>query len=188
MNKNIIFYIPSIEGGGVEKNFNLLIKYLPKIIGKIHIITADKRNNKSKNIKYICPNSNYWNKKNRVLKNIICIYLLIKNFWSSRAVILSFQSNITTIIISKILGFKVLIRLNTSFNKYLKNFFKKIIFKFFYSLSDIIIVNSKFFQKELNEVNLKSHLIYNLSANKKKRKRLNFFKRFNGLKILNIGR
>ncbi len=188
MNKNIIFYIPSIEGGGVEKNFHLLIKYLPKKIGKIHIITADKRNNNSKNIKYICPNSNYWNKKNRILKNMICIYLLIKNFWSTKAVIFSFQSNITTIIISKILGFKILIRLNTSLNKYLKNFFKKIIFKFFYSLSDIIIVNSKFFQKELNEVNLKSHLIYNLSDDKKKRKKLNFFKKFNGLKILNIGR
>ena len=188
MSKNIIFYIPSIEGGGVEKNFNLLIKYLPKKIGKIHIITADKINDSSKNIKYICPNSNYWNKKNRILKNIICICLLFKNFWSAKAVILSFQSNITTIIVSKILGFKVLIRLNTSSKKYLKNFFKKIIFKFFYSLSDIIIVNSKFFKKELNEINLKSHLIYNLSINKKKRKRLNFFKRFNGLKILNIGR
>ena len=35
---------------------------------------------------------------------------------------------------------------------------------------------------------MKSHLIYNLSVNKKKRKRLNFFKNFNGLKILNIGR
>lgn len=188
MSKNIIFYIPSIEGGGVEKNFNLLIKYLPKKIGKIHIITADKINDSSKNIKYICPNSNYWNKKNRILKNIICICLLFKNFWSAKAVILSFQSNITTIIVSKILGFKVLIRLNTSSKKYLKNFFKKIIFRFFYSLSDIIIVNSKFFQKELNEINLKSHLIYNLSINKKKRKRLNFFKKFNGLKILNIGR
>ncbi len=188
MNKKIIFYIPSIEGGGVEKNLFILIKYLPKFIGKIHIITANKKNNNSKKIKYICPNSNYWSKKNRLLKNIICIYLLIKNFRSSKAVILSLQSNLTSIILSKILGFKVLIRLNTSLNKYLKNFFKRITFKFFYSLSDIIIVNSKSFQKELNEINLKSYLIYNLSVNKKKRKRLNFFKRFNGLKILNIGR
>ena len=55
-------------------------------------------------------------------------------------------------------------------------------------MSDIIIVNSKFFQKELNEVNLKSHLIYNLNTYEKKRKKLNFFKKFKGLKILNIGR
>ncbi len=189
MKKKIIFYIPSIEGGGVEKNLYLLIKYLPKQIGKIHIITANKIINNSKNVKYICPNSNYWCKKNRILKNIICIYLLIKNFWSSKVVILSFQSNLTSIIISKILRFRVLIRLNTSLKKYLDNFFKRITFKFFYSLSDIIIVNSKFFQKELlSQVNLKSHLIYNLNAIKKKRKKLDFFKKFNGLKILNIGR
>ena len=188
MKKKIIFYIPSIEGGGVEKNLFLLIKYLPKQVGKIYIITTNKKKNNSKDIKYVCPNSSYWSKKNRIVKNLICIYLLIKNFWSSKSVILSFQSNLTSIVIAKILGFKILIRLNTSLKKYLKNFFKRIIFKFFYSFSDIIIVNSKSFQKELNEVNLKSHLIYNLNTYKKKSKELDFFKNFRGLKILNIGR
>ena len=188
MKKKIIFYIPSIEGGGVEKNLYSLIKYLPKLIGKIHIITAHKKKNNSKNINYVCPNSNYWSKKNRTLKNIICIYLLIKNFYSSKAIILSFQSNLTSITISKILGFRVLIRLNTSLEKYLSNIFKKIVFKFFYSLSNIIIVNSKFFQKELKKLNLRSHLIYNLNITGKKTKKLNFFEKFKGLKILNIGR
>tara|TARA_B100000989_G_scaffold233979_1_gene180823 strand:+ start:3979 stop:5061 length:1083 start_codon:yes stop_codon:yes gene_type:complete len=189
LKKKIIFYIPSIEAAGVEKNLNLLIKYLPNQIGKINIITANKKSNNSKNVKYICPHSSYWNNKNRTLKNIICIYLLIKNFRSSKAVILSFQSNLTSIIISKILRFRILIRLNTSLKKYLNNFLKKVIFKFFYSLSDVIIVNSKFFKKELlNEINLKSHLIYNLNIYEKKRKKLEFFKKFKGLKILNIGR
>ena len=188
MNKKIIFYIPSIEGGGVEKNLYSLIKYLPQKSNKIFIITANTKNNKSKGVKYVCPNSDYWNKKNRTIKNIICIYLLIKNFWSSKAVILSFQSNITSIIISKFLGFKVLIRLNTSLNKYVNNIFKRIVFKFFYSLSDVIIVNSKFFQKELKKFDLKSQLIYNLSHYEKKKKKLDFFKKFKGLKILNIGR
>ena len=188
MNKKIIFYIPSIEGAGVEKNLYLLIKYLPNQIGKIYIVTANKKDNNSKYIKYICPNSNYWNKKNRTLKNMICLYLLIKNFWSSKGIILSFQSNISSIIISKILRFKVLIRLNTSLKKYVNSFLKRIIFKFFYSLSDIIIVNSKSFQKELNDFNLKSYLIHNLNNYEKRRKKLNFFKKFKGLKILNIGR
>lgn len=188
MNKKIIFYIPSIEGAGVEKNFYLLIKYLPNQIGKIYIVTAHKKDDNSRYIKYICPNSNFWNKKNRTLKNMICLYLLIKNFWSSKAIILSFQSNISSIIISKILRFKVLIRLNTSLKKYLNNFLKRIIFKFFYSLSDIIIVNSKLFQKELSDFNLKSYLIHNLNNYEKRKKKLNFFKKFKGLKILNIGR
>ena len=149
MSKKIIFYIPSIEGGGVEKNLFLLIKYLSKKINKIYIITAHKKRNNSKRIKYICPNSYYWEKKNRSLKNVICIYLLIKNFWLSKAIILSFQSNFTSIILSKIFRFKVLIRLNTSIKKYLNSDLKKIIFRFIYSLSDAIIVNSKLFQKEL---------------------------------------
>ena len=188
MKKKIIFYIPSIEGGGVEKNLFLLAKHLPNQIGKIYIITANKKNNVSRNVKYICPNSNFWNKKSRMIKNLICIYLLIKNFWSSKAIILSFQSNLTSIMIAKVLGFRVLIRLNTSLKKYFDNILKRMILKFFYSLSDIIIVNSKFFQKELNQINLKSHLIYNLNIYEKKRKKLDFFKNFKGLKILNIGR
>ena len=55
-------------------------------------------------------------------------------------------------------------------------------------MSNIIIVNSKFFQKELKKLNLRSHLIYNLNITGKKTKKLNFFEKFKGLKILNIGR
>ena len=109
-----------------------------------------------------------------------------KKFLVDKRCNLSFQSNITAIILSKIFGFKVLIRLNTSIKKYLNNFFKKISFKFFYLLSDIIIVNSKFFQKELNELNLKSHLIYNLNTYDNKIKTLDFFKKYKGLKILTL--
>ena len=188
MNKKIVFYIPSIEGGGVEKNLYLLIKFLSKKIDKIYVVTANKKKNNSKKVEYICPNTEYWDKKNRTLKNIVCIYLFIINFWSSRGVILSFQTNVTSILISKILRFKVLIRLNTSINKYINNFFKRIIFKFFYSLSDVIIVNSKFFQRELSKINLKSYLILNLISPDKKRGELFFFRKFKGLKILNIGR
>ena len=188
MKKEIIFYIPSIEGGGVEKNFFLLLKYLSKKIEKIYVVTADKKKSNLKKIIYICPSSNKWGTKGRLLKNLICIFLLIKNFWSKKPVILSFQSNISAIIISKLFGFKILIRLNTSLNKYVNNFFKKIIFRTFYSLSDKIIVNSRLFQKELLDMNLKSYLIYNLVEPAKKKGNLKFFKGFNGLKILNIGR
>tara|TARA_Y100000996_G_scaffold380596_1_gene334605 strand:+ start:1769 stop:2836 length:1068 start_codon:yes stop_codon:yes gene_type:complete len=186
--EKIIFYIPSIEGGGVEKNFFLLLKYLSKKIDKIYVITADKKKSNLGQIIYISPNSNKWEKKGRFIKNLICIFLLIKNFWSKKATILSFQSNISAVVISKLLGFRILIRLNTSLNKYLNNVFKRIIFRIFYSLSDRIIVNSKLFQKELLDMNLKSYLIYNLQDSYKKRGKLKFFTGFKGLKILNIAR
>ncbi len=188
MRENLIFYFPSIEGGGVEKNFFLLLKYLSKNVEKIHVITANRKKNISRKIIYICPKSNHWEKSSRTTKNLICIFLLIKNFWSKKATILSFQANISAIIISKLFGFKILIRLNTSLNKYITNFFKRLIFKIFYSLSDTIIVNSKLFQKELLNINLKSYLIYNLEDSNKTKKNLKFFEKFNGLKILNIGR
>ena len=188
MKKEIVFYIPSIEGGGVEKNFFLLLKYLSKKLDRIYVVTADKKKSNLKKIIYICPRSSKWEKKGRFTKNIICIFLLIKNFWSKKSVILSFQSNISAIFISKLFGFKILIRLNTSLNKYVNNIFKKIIFRTFYSLSDKIIVNSRLFQKELLGMNLKSYLIYNLIEPVKKKGNLKFFKGYNGLKILNIGR
>ena len=86
MNKKIIFYIPSIEGGGVEKNLFLLIKHLSKKIDRIYIITANKKKNNSKKIKYICPNSHYWEKKSVIKK--YDLYLFInKNFCLSKAII-----------------------------------------------------------------------------------------------------
>ena len=49
-----------------------------------------------------------------------------KNF-----LVISFQSNILAILMSKILGFKVIIRSNTAPEKYLNSNLKKYIFKFF---------------------------------------------------------
>ena len=189
MKKKIILFIPSIEGGGVEKNFNLIIKYLLNKVDKIYILSADRTKKKfSKKIIYICPRSRYWSNKGRLSKTLICTYLLIKNFLFKEVIILSFQSNVIAIIISKLFRFKVLIRLNTSLEKYIKNSFKKILFKFLYSIADGIIVNSVRFQKELNNLKLKSNLIYNLLDSKKTINELPFFKNYKKLKILNIGR
>ena len=67
MRENLIFYFPSIEGGGVEKNFFLLLKYLSKNVEKIHVITANRKKYFQKII-YICPKSNHWEKSSRTTK------------------------------------------------------------------------------------------------------------------------
>ena len=191
MSKKIILFIPSIEKGGVEKNFFLISNFLSSYFDEIFIITADKKlqNKFRKNIKVISPKSSYWEKKNRFLKTAISSLLLIKNFFNENVVILSFQSNIPAILISKIFKFNILIRLNTSLKKYLKNYIKKMIFKFFYNFADEIIVNSLSFKKELkNNLNLNSSLIYNSHKKSNKNKKIIFFKNFKKLKILNIGR
>ena len=43
MKKNIVFFIPSIEGAGVEKNFFLLLKFLSRKFNKIFIVSVDKK-------------------------------------------------------------------------------------------------------------------------------------------------
>ena len=189
MKKNIVFFIPSIEGAGVEKNFFLLLKFLSRKFNKIFIVSVDKKIfKKSDKIIQINPSSKFFSNKSRLFKTIISLHLLIKNFAFKDTTILSFQSNVPVIIISKIFGFKILVRLNTSLKKYVNILSKKLFFKVVYSLADEIIVNSKAFKNELTEMNIKSNLIYNLNSPKKVKKDLKFFEKYKGLKILNIGR
>ena len=192
MNKLIIF-IPSIESAGVEKNLFYLSNYLIKRNVDVNILTANnnKKNYFNKKINFICPRSNKWNNSSRLIKTLICLYLFIINVRKNNISFLSFQSNIAAIILSKFFRLKIIIRLNTSLDKYIKNIFKKFIFKFFYNLSNNVIVNSFDFKKELiSKLNLKSIEILNPIKidNKIRKKRIKFFNNFNGIKILSIGR
>ncbi len=191
MKKDIILFIPSIEKGGVEKNFFLIANYLIKKYKNIFVVTANSnfKNYFNKKIKVICPKTNKWNNKKRSIKTFVSIILLIKNFFYKKILILSFQSNIPIILISKIFNFNVIIRLNTSIKKYITGIFDKIFYKFHYNLADKIIVNSFHFKNELKlHMNLESNLIYNSIKISSKKNKINFFKNFKGLKIINIGR
>ena len=53
------------------------------------------------------------------------------------------------IIIAKLTFSKIVIRCNTAPSKYIKSYLTKIFFKFFYSLSDVILVTSNDFKKEI---------------------------------------
>ena len=66
--KKLIIFIPSVEGGGVEKNFFLVSNYLSQRFRNVSVITADKniKSKLSKKIILICPKSNSWSKKKRL--------------------------------------------------------------------------------------------------------------------------
>ena len=71
--------------------------------------------------------------------------------------------------------------------------FRKLIFRLFLKLPDIIVVNSKEFKKEYKEkFNLKTYCIYNpldiKFIKKSKEKLIIIFRNFNNLKIIFIGR
>ena len=43
MKKKLIIFMPSIEGGGVEKNLFLVSNYLGKRIGNVSLITVSRK-------------------------------------------------------------------------------------------------------------------------------------------------
>jgi len=189
--RDLILFIPSIERGGVEKNLFLILNFLQKKFKKIYIITANANYKKSfgKKIIVLCPNSHFWVNKKRFFKTLVSIFILVKKFFSKNVIILSFQSNVSAILVSKIFNFKIIIRLNTSIRKYIKSYWLKLIYRFCYNLSDEIIVNSIIFKKELKKIlKLNSVLIYNSYEKSKKKEELKYFKNYKHLKILNIAR
>ena len=100
--------------------------------------------------------------------------------------VISFQSNVISTLISKIFSNKIIIRLNTSPQKYITNSIKKYFYKLIYKLSDQIIVNCKEFKNQTNLIfSLDSIVIFNFIEKVKLKK---IKKELNSLKLINIGR
>tara|TARA_B100001123_G_scaffold380045_1_gene449394 strand:- start:872 stop:1972 length:1101 start_codon:yes stop_codon:yes gene_type:complete len=195
--KNVILFMPSIEGGGVEKNLFIVANFLVKKLGKLSVITTSKNYRKKfhNKVNLIAPELNFWNKSRRRIKYFICLILLFLEFKKNKNIIVfCFQANIYCILLCKLLGIKILIRSNSSPSGWSKNLLKRFIYKNVLGLADKIMVNSLKFKKQLkSQFNLKAKCIYNpLNINEihklsKKKIKENFFNSKN-LKILNIGR
>jgi len=196
MKKRLIIFIPSIEGGGVEKNMFIVSNYLSQKI-KVSVVTISKKfqNKLSKNINFITLKSNLWDKTSRRFKYFLSLLLLIYEISKDKKlVVFSFQANIYCIILCKIFNIKIIVRANSAPIGWTNNLFQKKIFKFFVNKVDRVMVNSFEFKKDLKkEFNVNSKCIYNpLDAKniikKSKQKSKIYFKNKNTLKILNIGR
>ena len=147
--ENILIFCPSIEEGGVEKNLINVSNYLSKYF-QVTLLTANKDKIKyfKSKIKFVTPSSNFFNKKKRIFKSLICLYLFFINIKVKKFSILSFQSNIFAIILAIIYRKKVIVRSNTSPHFYAKNILKRLLFSFFFRYADKIVVNSEDFKKE----------------------------------------
>ena len=196
--KSLILFMPSIEGGGVEKNLIIISNYFIKKIKKIKLISAENRlrNSFNKKINFISPGSKFSKNKNKIIKYLICLFLLFKEYLKNKNILIfAFQANIYAIIFAKILNIKIITRSNSSPSGWSKNPFKRIIFKFFLPMADEIIVNSHDFKKQMDkEFNLKTKLIFNpldrKKINKLKNEQIkdNFFLEKKNFKILNAAR
>ena len=71
MKKELIVFIPSLQIGGVEKNFFILTNNLSKRLN-ISVITSTSKikNNLNRNIKLICPNISFIEKLGNIFSKI----------------------------------------------------------------------------------------------------------------------
>ena len=199
MSKNLIFFMPFIGGGGVEKNLFIIANYFAKKINKIYLCTGSKKYKKKfpSKLKFISPKKNLKPNLNMRFYYLVCLYYLTKFLIKNKnSIVFSFQANVYCILLCKILNIEIIVRSNSSPSGWYHNFIKKFIYKLIINLSDKIIVNSMEFKKQMdNNFNTKTVCIYNplnfkeIIKKSKKKTFNNFFKNKNSyLKLINMGR
>ena len=194
--KRLIIFIPSIEGGGVEKNLFIISDFLTKKINDISVITISKRFKKkfNKKIKLISPKLNFWDTIGRRKKFFLSLLLLaIEIFKDRNLLVFCFQGNIYCTLLCKLLGIKIIVRSNSAPDGWSQNIFKFYCFKYIFKLANEIIVNSLDFKKKFkSSFNLESVCIYNplnkkeILAKSKLKTKFKFSK--NKINLINVGR
>lgn len=197
MSKNLIIFMPSIEGGGVEKNLFIISNYLSEYIKNISIITLSKKYKKkfNKKIKFLSLNNPMWDNIGRRKKFIAALFILFFEIIKKRGniLVLCFQGNIYCTLMCKLLGIKIIVRSNSAPDGWSQNFLKFYFFKYIFKFADKILVNSYDFKKKFKtKFNINTECIYNplnikqIVKSSKKKTRYKFPKKT--LKIINIGR
>ena len=163
--KRLIIFMPSIEGGGVEKNLFIISDFLTKKINDISLITISKNFKKkfNKKIKFISPKLNFWDSLGRRKKFIVSLFLLLIEIFKDRNLtVFCFQGNIYCTLLCKLFGVKIIVRSNSAPEGWSQNILKFYCFKYIFKFADEIIVNSLDFKRKFkNRFNLKTLCIYN---------------------------
>ena len=157
--------MPTIDVGGVEKNFILISNFLAQNLGKVTIVTTsyNLKNVFRNNIKF----ASYKNISNRLIPRrikffIALIILFIELLKNKNNLVFSFQANFYCILLCKLMRTKVIIRSNTSPTGWSDNVLKKKLYKYTLYLADIVLANSIKFKNILNdEFGIKAICIYN---------------------------
>tara|TARA_B100000029_G_scaffold276430_1_gene271019 strand:- start:398 stop:1501 length:1104 start_codon:yes stop_codon:yes gene_type:complete len=197
--KKIVFFMPFIGGGGVEKNLFIIANFFSKKFENTIVCTYSKKYKKkfNKKINFLNPKINFIENINLRLKYLLCLFALFKFLRQNKnAIVFSFQANIYCILLCKILNVKIISRSNSSPSGWYHNYFKKIIYKKIISFAETVVVNSFEFKKEMEKnFKIKVNCIYNplntkeIIKKSKIRQKENFFSsKKNYLNIINIGR
>ena len=198
MEKKLIIFMPSINYGGVEKNLFVILNYLSQNGMQVKVLTCNNDMKKmfNKNIKFIGTKNKFWQKRNKKIKYLICLFLLFINllFKKKNTIVFSFQANIYAILVARLLNTKIVIRSNTSPQGWAHNYFKNIIYSNIIKLTNGVIVNSLEFKKQFYKLyKSKVNCIYNpfdknfVKKQLKEKININFYKK-DYLNILTVGR
>ena len=79
--KKLIFFMPSMEGGGVEKNLIIVTNYVSRFIGDVSLMTFDDSFNKyfDKKVKIINVRKNEKKNIQSILNIFVVFGYLLKN-------------------------------------------------------------------------------------------------------------
>ena len=196
MKKKIIFFCPSIEIGGVEKNLYKVVNFFSSKNEDVSLITFNKKRFQKKfNKKVKVISNNFLCKFNfpYFIKTLLCIiYYFFKYGFQKDLILVSFQSNLYFILLAKLTRNKIVARSNAAPNYYVSNQFKQKFFQLIYNLADKVIVNSNEFKNIFFKTfKVMPILIYNPAFNKSKAKSFRKIKKFKKnkiIKFLNVGR
>ena len=196
MQKKLIIFIPSIEGGGVEKNLFIISNFLKDKIKNLSVITISNKfkNRFNSKIKFISFKADFWNSIGRRKKFLMGLLLLFLEILKDRNVLVfSFQGNVYCTLLCKLLGIKIIVRSNSAPDGWSQNKFKNLIFKYVLRNADKVIVNSLDFKKRFKtKFKIHTECIYNpLNKNEiikksKLKNKIKFDKK--KLKLINVGR
>ena len=194
--KRLIIFMPSIEGGGVEKNLFIISDFLTKKINDVSLITISKNFKKkfNKKVKFISPKLNFWDSLGRRKKFIVSLFLLLIEIFKDRNLtVFCFQGNIYCTLLCKLFGVKIIVRSNSAPEGWSQNILKFYCFKYIFKFADEIIVNSLDFKRKFkNRFNLKTLCIYNplnkkeIIAKSKIKPKIKFSKK--KINFINVGR
>ena len=85
IDNKIIFFMPRMVGGGVEKNLYIIANDFAKKIKHVHFITSKKTfNSNFKNVKIINPKSTIWSHFGVRFNYVVCLFILIREILSKK--------------------------------------------------------------------------------------------------------
>ena len=127
--KRLIMFMPTIDVGGVEKNFIIISNFLSRKIDNISVVTTyfKKKKKFSKKIKFIIKkllNIEMFPRKFKFFIGLLILFFeLLKN---KNSIVFCFQANIYCIYLCKLLNVKVVVRSNSSPTAWSNIWIKKI--------------------------------------------------------------